>query len=337
MSTTPDIDVARRFGSAGIILVFKCGVNQARDISQMSLIPKYLSVARFSVFPEEKELLFYGENVIFRIYDIIEGHNNKSHRAEVRCLNLFQRLIKNQAVESEDYRTSLPLLLSMIKRQKQVNMKYYEKDEEKVSDDDTLESKEEEYGQALFGYFVNNSQAHSIEIQKFESLESELKNELFSADGNLSFLPICILFGSLKELTLTDSCIDRLDLSKSYVEAAFECIKALKSQFGRSLSQITFQSERHNANAKQNPDLKALQYEFNEKFKENQLQWSIQYKFQGNRHCVVFRHQQEAFIQELISEYEEKIRKLKEENSKLSNEVIELKSKLTATSVNAPK
>eukprot|EP01083_Nonionella_stella_P318892 1167861_1 len=95
VSTTSEIDTALRFSrGTGIILEFR------RGGSNPSLIPKYLDVSWMSIYPEEDERLFYGNNIVFEISDIIETTGQqKKHRRELRILNMFQRMVKNQSVK----------------------------------------------------------------------------------------------------------------------------------------------------------------------------------------------------------------------------------------------
>ena len=96
ISTTTSYSVAQQFSTGvGIILSLKSGSESGTNSSK---IPKYLSVSWLSDFPNEDELLFYGDNVVFKIHDIIEGHSNVGHAKELSMLNEFQKVIQNQYI-----------------------------------------------------------------------------------------------------------------------------------------------------------------------------------------------------------------------------------------------
>eukprot|EP01083_Nonionella_stella_P212648 767718_1 len=84
VSTTIEYHTALKFSQGqGIVLEFRRGGKNP------SLIPKYLDVSWLSTFPEEDERLFYGDNIVFEIFDIIETKGNvpRKHKRELRILN----------------------------------------------------------------------------------------------------------------------------------------------------------------------------------------------------------------------------------------------------------
>eukprot|EP01084_Bolivina_argentea_P299601 516442_1 len=92
VSTTIEYHTALKFSQGqGIVLEFRRGGKNP------SLIPKYLDVSWLSTFPEEDERLFYGDNIVFEIFDIIEtkGDVPRKHKRELRILNMFQKMVKN--------------------------------------------------------------------------------------------------------------------------------------------------------------------------------------------------------------------------------------------------
>merc|ERR1712228_385480 len=94
ISTTPSYNTATKFANGnGIILEFK------RGGSNPTLIPKYLDVSWLSNFPDEDERLFYGDNIMFEINDIVQTHGKiQRHKQELRILNMFQNMVRNQKI-----------------------------------------------------------------------------------------------------------------------------------------------------------------------------------------------------------------------------------------------
>merc|ERR1711933_618018 len=74
-STTEDIFIAQNFSKdTGIVLALKNGNEELENdiISEFSSNqPRYLDVAWLSAFSNERELLFFGDNIIFEITNII--------------------------------------------------------------------------------------------------------------------------------------------------------------------------------------------------------------------------------------------------------------------------
>eukprot|EP01084_Bolivina_argentea_P272769 464495_1 len=103
-STTPSKLSAQNFAQDnGIILALRNG-NIENDknciISQYSANqPRYLAVQWISDFAHEQEYLFYGDNIIFNISNIMhkEVPNKKGDRA-LKQLNLLQRIIENKKI-----------------------------------------------------------------------------------------------------------------------------------------------------------------------------------------------------------------------------------------------
>lgn len=279
----------------------KRGLNEFYHLTR-SQVPKYLPVASFSAYETEEELLFCGKTIIFRIHNIMERQqNNKEHLDELLCLNLFQGIIKNEAIKSANNKT-WNLLISMIQIQKKKNMKY-KQIECKENDDDDMKINDNlsEYGQALFHYFCNNEQAKSVKIKNFKSLPLKLKHVLFQNKNNngLSLIPIIILFGSLEKITLTDLNID----SMVECDAALNLINYMQSihvKFGTNLNQISFHSEREPIEVRQNNRLDRLCNEHHQKIKKLNCQWSVDYNTDDKRHNVIFKKQESNSIAKVL-------------------------------------
>ena len=79
-------------------------------------LPKYVPTQRFSAFPEEKELLFYGERCKFQIRNIYEGHvaKSKSNRTELSALNIFQKMLENKEIEWKRFPNELSVIREYI-------------------------------------------------------------------------------------------------------------------------------------------------------------------------------------------------------------------------------
>eukprot|EP01084_Bolivina_argentea_P090839 163593_1 len=93
ISTSPDLSSAREFSQeTGIILALKSGTKYFNDPKK---VPHFLSVAWLSDFPHEKEKFFYGSYVVFKIHNIVQSNDLKSHKSELTMLNKFQQTLEN--------------------------------------------------------------------------------------------------------------------------------------------------------------------------------------------------------------------------------------------------
>eukprot|EP01084_Bolivina_argentea_P016840 31450_1 len=105
-STTEDKFIARNFSQeAGIILELKNGNKDTKNdiISRFaSNQPRYLDVSWLSQFDNEKELLFFGSNIIFEIVDITHREIPKN---TLKRLIMFQRIIKNKSIKWDNEST----------------------------------------------------------------------------------------------------------------------------------------------------------------------------------------------------------------------------------------
>ena len=87
VSTTTLYNIAHQFGgAAGIILRLMAAANVLGDIA----------VSWMSAFPNEEELLFYGNTVNFAIADIAETDEHASRPTELSMLNLFEQTVQNE-------------------------------------------------------------------------------------------------------------------------------------------------------------------------------------------------------------------------------------------------
>eukprot|EP01084_Bolivina_argentea_P185632 320105_1 len=105
-STTPDLLCAVNFSKeSGIILALRNG-NDAIDtnaiVSQfMKDQPRYVDVSWISDFSHEKEYLYYGDNIIFKIHDIYHTDKAQIPKNTLKQLNLLQRIIENKEINWE--------------------------------------------------------------------------------------------------------------------------------------------------------------------------------------------------------------------------------------------
>ena len=65
------------------------------DTNDSSKAPRYLAVEKLSAHQNEKEWLFTGKRVKFKITNIILSGGTKSHRDELCVLNKIQNLLRN--------------------------------------------------------------------------------------------------------------------------------------------------------------------------------------------------------------------------------------------------
>ena len=268
--------------------MLKCGSDELSKVHPDYKRPKYLSVARFSAFPKEDELLFFGENVVLRIDDIVELRINLSHRKEIRCFVAFQRIISGEDAKPHLPRFDLALLIALIERQKAANQNFQQesKEEEVEEAKQAVEKKVSKYGADLFSYFCNNAKRTSVRVRDVESLPPALKKALFEKHGLFSLLPVVALFASLEEIAFVDLDIKDMDKRDDYFDAALECVQSIDVLFGANLQKISFRSTAQPA-ARANPQLQAIDKRYANALKRNEA--SIAYGMDGNKHCAVVR------------------------------------------------
>eukprot|EP01084_Bolivina_argentea_P177483 306906_1 len=186
ISTTTSFITAQQFSDGvGIILKLRCG---SKSTSKNN--PKFLSVSWLSDFPSEDEKLFYGENIVFSIIDIIEAKTNTGHGKELIMLNNFQKMVKNQIVNWTDNENENKMIFDLVKlieaktqktKQQNLDILTDEKEEEKYNG--YMKSYYiTKYGRELFDYFCSNKNRQWICIKNFKSLPLPLKNALFIAE-----------------------------------------------------------------------------------------------------------------------------------------------------------
>ena len=87
-------DEAMRFAEGGLILEFMADTDPDSD-SRDDDLPRYVPVASISAFSHEKEWLFTGKRVKFKITNIYEYDMEKGHRVELAVLNKIQKMLSN--------------------------------------------------------------------------------------------------------------------------------------------------------------------------------------------------------------------------------------------------
>eukprot|EP01084_Bolivina_argentea_P082711 149758_1 len=272
ISTTISRKTAAEFtNGTGIILALKSGTGYFNNLSNRKekKIPKYLSVAFCSDFPNEGEKLFYGRSVRFEICNIIEASNMKDHSQELSMLNKFQRMMGNQTVKWNENKKQDNKMIQCL-----VELIQHKKNHDETFNEQSITT----YGKELFDYFCNNSKTTKICIKNYTSLPTRLKTVLFSNDKHkLSLLPLVLVFKNLTQLTLNDLETQELTVqANEYVEAVLKCIE--NSPKNTNLTQITFQSKTRK-DRKENGTLKRLaDNETMKRFKK--YGWRIEYVFQ---------------------------------------------------------
>eukprot|EP01084_Bolivina_argentea_P281365 481395_1 len=300
ISTSISIRTAQNFSAGiGIILTLKSG----SEYVNTSKIPKYLSVSWLSCFPNEDEKLFYGANVVFQIYNIIEAETNKGHLKELSMLNKFQKMLKNQNIKWNDESKMVDALVILIKQQQIINVNENgnnnKNDKQETKYDATIESNNKyitKYGKELFNYFCNNKNTWSVWINDYKSLPIKLQTVLFTDslhnddDENkdlLSFVPLTNLFANLKEIRLNELNIQQLTKdSKDYIFAIMEYINNASKSTNAKLIKIILQSKPQKE-PKENSTLKNLTSKYWSMF--NKWQWTIKYVFElETNHVLMF-------------------------------------------------
>ena len=259
-------------GSGGIILTFKRGSSAVVESTMngntthiKSTAPaRFLDVSWLSAFPEEKERLFYGQNVVFEIADIYESSTGKTYADTLTRFNIFQKMVKNSDInwltigEDSPYIMKLISLIckQIVKREDDIERQFEKEqkkndgddkkqdndsddrdDEDKRSDSDSDESYDDmvEYDERLFNHFCNFSNENNewIAIRSYVSIPLALRQS-FITKGNekkvLDFSKISKLFPYIKRLVLNELDINEMDEEiKNYEISMGEFIKLLKA------------------------------------------------------------------------------------------------------------
>eukprot|EP01084_Bolivina_argentea_P044722 82285_1 len=123
-STTVDKISAQNFASdGGIILELKNG-NTDIDVNPIisqyeSNQPRYLDVSWISDFGHERELLFFGKLIIFKIQDIIHKEIQKN---TLKQLNLLQEIIENKQVNFDKIPKRVNTLCQKLIKTREMNL-----------------------------------------------------------------------------------------------------------------------------------------------------------------------------------------------------------------------
>eukprot|EP01084_Bolivina_argentea_P271308 461614_1 len=280
ISTTKSMESGIQFSEGnGIVLKVKSGWQHSNEKSKS---PKYLAVSWLSDFPYEQEQLFYGENVVFEIVDILKIVNGKwqKHSADLKALNTFQKMVQNKDIEWHHLKKRhLNKLIEFIKTQQQhdntINVK------------ETDEKEDTHYGQKLFHHFCNNMMTSEIGIKHYYLLPVDIQNALHIKEP-MKLIPIVSMFQNLTELSFSNLDFNEMREQRNYyADAVLSLLKRIQisKEFGMHLRSITFKSKWDNKEGV------ALQETVNDyKKKLLQYRWEIRYKFNklDNKHNLTF-------------------------------------------------
>ena len=277
ISTTQDRDTAMKFaGSSGIILTFRKGHNNNHSC-------RYLDVSWLSAFPEEKERLFYGQNVVFEISDIYEASTGKTYGDTLQRFNIFQNMVKNSDCDWLDIGENSPAILKLVQliskqianREEAVRIKYSNnKKQEKNrkrrrrkrikwmmmmiasstdSSDDDDDEKEMDYDEKLFNHFCNNQHNEWICIRQYTLIPLILRQSFITKKEEhkiLDFIKIVKLFPFVQMVVMNELDICEMDEEiKHYEVSITEFIKFIKMNRSKykqrisNLSQVILESK----------------------------------------------------------------------------------------------
>eukprot|EP01084_Bolivina_argentea_P085009 153674_1 len=281
ISTSTSKLTAQQFSEGvGIILTLKSGAKY-HNIKKASTIPKYLSVSWLSTFPGEDEKLFYGENIVFEICNIIEAQTNTEHTHELKMFNMFQKTLDNQTVDwnKKDLNTMnmIKALTNLIIQQQSNNLKQNNNAEtEQKHQSSILNKYNTTYGKSLFGYFCNNIKTRKVCVKNYKCLPALMQTALFLRGNQISLVPLLTLLPNLTHITLNELDIGEMTSErKHYMNAVMEYIQTSSLANHRNLTKIKFQSKPQQDNRKQNSTLRKYA-----QFKANHLRkygWDMQY------------------------------------------------------------
>eukprot|EP01084_Bolivina_argentea_P137687 242493_1 len=127
-STTPDLLCAVNFSKEkGIILALR-NANDAfaknAIVSQfMKDQTRYVDVSWISDFSHEKEYLYYGDNIIFKIHDIYHNDKGQIPKNTMKQLNLLQRMIENKKINwDKEPKSRVDKLCQKLQKTREMNI-----------------------------------------------------------------------------------------------------------------------------------------------------------------------------------------------------------------------
>eukprot|EP01084_Bolivina_argentea_P055824 102273_1 len=147
-STTPSKVSASNFAKdGGIIMALKNGnddINTNRIISQYEPSqPRYLDVSWISDFAHEQEYLFYGNNIIFKIHEIIHKEIPKH---TLKHLNLLQETIENKPIDWDKIPKRVNKLCERLIKIREMNLELLlsenEVEQKEISTDEEIDKKD---------------------------------------------------------------------------------------------------------------------------------------------------------------------------------------------------
>eukprot|EP01083_Nonionella_stella_P286766 976036_1 len=308
MSTTTSSTIAYQFAEGqGVVLMLKSGIGF--ENVNVSKIPKYLAVSWLSQFPNEEELLYYGDNVLFKLYDIIEMKGNVRHRHDLLALNTFQDIVQNRCVRWRNRSAELARIIGLIDNQKIINKSQDEQD-----------MKQQSYTQRLFGYFCDHPSTTSIGINNYNALPQELKMALFFKQNAkrddqpptrvMTIDHLVHLFRHLAAIKFNNLKLkEMLQYGESFVSAVYDHLKHNEDVL---LMGVAFESESQQIGKDDTTLHKLMNSNKNQK-KFKKIGWNAQYNFDFNslKHGLTFVNNNKAIqdkiqpskVEETIDEY----------------------------------
>eukprot|EP01083_Nonionella_stella_P087792 244380_1 len=296
MSTTTSDTIAYRFADgSGVVLMLTSGV-EVENVT-VSKIPKYLSVSWFSPYPDEEELLFYGDNVRFKIHDIIETQSKRRHEDDLLALNEFQNMVQNRCVDWKNSAKWSSKIIKLIMQQKEIKLR-----------NDRRDQNRHDYTQDLFGYFCDHPKTTSIGINNYNAIQEDLKMVLLfnqKRDGDkppqkvMTILHLVHLFQHLTEIKFNNLKLNEMkQYGQSFINSVIKYLKiSKKNKYDIRLMKVMFQSEPQQI-GKNDPTLHNL-ISMNSNKNQQKLTkkaWTANYMFDFNSltHSLTFTNDNKA-------------------------------------------
>eukprot|EP01084_Bolivina_argentea_P299604 516448_1 len=282
LSTTQSFATAQHFSNEeGIILTFT-RADSGENKDSIALIPRYMDVSWLSIFPNEDERLFYGKNIVFKIHDIMEANNLKHNRKQLKVLNTFQQLTKNQDINWSKSKNMINDMINLITIQKNRNKQKYKHHE---SEEFKQDLKEATFISKLFQFYCMSTSSEWVCIRNFDSMPFPLKNVLFNCNSNghdISFIDFICVFPCCTKLVLNNlNGKIFTEKSKKYLSSVLGFIHMNNEIVKTRLNMIIFESDEQK-NGKPNSTLNNLSNMFYDTF--NKLKWTVSYQFKLERH-----------------------------------------------------